>query len=158
MFHMAGTSTDQNKAIVRRFVDEVWNQGNLNVIDELVAPGFRGHGHMGAPHGGQSGGQPGGQHFAPGPEGTRQFVHLVRSAFLDLCVTVEQQLAEGDLVATRWTLRGTQQGAFMGMAPSGKQVSVSGTVIDRIANGTVAEEWIDWDRLGLMQQLGAMQR
>jgi predicted ester cyclase len=83
---------------------------------------------------------------------------VCRTALPDVRVIIEQQLAEGDLVATRWTPTGMHRGQFMGVAPSGKQVLVSGTVIDRIAGGKVAEEWIDWDRLGLLEQLGVVQR
>jgi steroid delta-isomerase-like uncharacterized protein len=139
-------SVDENKSIVRRFVDEVWNQGNLAVIDELVAPNFVGHGH-----GSRKG-------TSSGPENTREFIEMCRSAFPDLHVAIEWQVAEGDLVATRWTLSGTQRGQFMGVQPTGKRVTVSGTIFDRIDSGKVAEEWIDWDRLGLMQQLGTVQR
>jgi steroid delta-isomerase-like uncharacterized protein len=151
-------SANENKALVRRFVEEVWNQGNLGVIEHLVAPDFQDHGHMAAQQGSQPSGQPGEQHFATGPEGTRHFIQMIRSAFPDIQVTIEQELAEGDLVATHWTIRGTQHGPFMGIEPTGKQIQVQGVVIDRCAGGKVAEEWIAWDRLGLLQQLGAVQR
>ena len=81
---------------------------------------------------------------------------MYRTAFPDLHFTVEDQIAEGDMVANRVTARGTHQGEFMGIAPTGKQVTVTGITIDRIAGDKLEESWASWDFLGLMQQLGAI--
>jgi steroid delta-isomerase-like uncharacterized protein len=134
-------SADTNKEIVRRLGVEPW-QGNIDVIDELVAPDYIGHDPA----------QPE-QH---GPEGIKEFVTTYLAAFPDGKITIDEQLAEGDLVATRWTGRGTHQGELMGIPPTRKQVTVSGITISRVKNGKVAEEWSNWDTLGLLQQLGAV--
>jgi steroid delta-isomerase-like uncharacterized protein len=135
-------SSDQNKAIVRRAFEEPW-KGNLDVIDELIASDYVGH-------------DPAEPEPRRGPEGLREFVTAYRSAFPDVRVTVEQQLAEGDLVATRWTARGTHEGELMGIQPTGKQVTVSGMSISRLSNDKIVEGFQNWDTLGMMQQLGAV--
>ncbi len=91
-----------------------------------------------------------------GPDGYKQLVSDVRSAFPDLRLTVEDQIAEGDMVVTRWTLTGTHKGDFMGIPSTGVQVTVTGIDIDRIAFGKIVEEWTSDDVLGLMQQLGVI--
>jgi predicted ester cyclase len=92
----------------------------------------------------------------PGPAGVKLIIQGYKSAFPDLHVTVDQQLAEGDLVTTRWTATGTHQGELMGVAPTGKQATVTGILIDRFEGDRIAESWEVWDALGLMQQLGAV--
>ena len=91
-----------------------------------------------------------------GIDATKASIAAYRDAFPDLKLTVEEQIAEGDLVVTRWTARGTHQGELMGMAPTGKQATVTGITIDRLENGRIAESRTNWDALGLMQQLGAV--
>ena len=91
-----------------------------------------------------------------GIEGLAQFVSMMRSAFPDLRITVEDDMAEGDKVVTRWTRQGTHQGELMGVAPTGNQVTVTGITIHRIAEAKIVEEWSNWDALGLMQQIGAV--
>jgi steroid delta-isomerase-like uncharacterized protein len=91
-----------------------------------------------------------------GYEAYREEISAYRAAFPDLRYTVEDQLAEGDLVASRWTVRGTHRGELMGIAPTGKEIGLTGITIQRFANGKIAEEWWNWDTLGLMQQLGAI--
>jgi steroid delta-isomerase-like uncharacterized protein len=135
-------SSDQNKAIVRRVFEEPW-KGNLDVIDELIAGDYIGR-------------DPAGPEPLRGPEGVKEFVTTYRSAFPDAQITVEQQLAEGELVATRWTARGTHEGELMGIQPTGKQVTVSGLTISRLSNDKIVEEFQNWDTLGMMQQLGAV--
>jgi predicted ester cyclase len=83
-------------------------------------------------------------------------VSTYRAAFPDARITVEQQLAEGDLVATRWSGRGTHDGELMGVSPTGKQVTVSGLTISRLEGGKIVEEFQNWDTLGMLQQLGAV--
>lgn len=131
------------KAIARRFLEEAFNSGNLDVVDELVAPEFVNH-DAALP-------EPG-----VGIEAAKASITGYREAFPDLRLTIEQQLAEGEYVATRWSARGTHQGNLMGMAPTGKQATVTGITIDRIVDGRFVESWTNWDTLGLMQQLGVI--
>jgi steroid delta-isomerase-like uncharacterized protein len=131
------------KAIARRFLEEAFNSGNLDVVDELVAPEFVNH-DAALP-------EPG-----VGIEAAKASITGYREAFPDLRLTIEQQLAEGEYVTTRWSARGTHQGNLMGMAPTGKQATVTGITIDRIVDGRFVESWTNWDTLGLMQQLGVL--
>jgi steroid delta-isomerase-like uncharacterized protein len=130
----------QNKAIVRRVFDEVWVKGNMAVVDELIAPNHVDHRAM-----------PG---MPPGREGVKQLVSMYRGAFPDFRATIEDQLAEGDKVVTRWSAQGTHRGALMGIPATGKQVKFSGITINRIVGGKVSESWASVDQLGIMQQLG----
>jgi steroid delta-isomerase-like uncharacterized protein len=93
---------------------------------------------------------------APGREGVKQYVTLFRTAFPDLRATVDDVIAEGDRVVTRWTSRGTHQGELMGIPASGKRVTFSGITINRVSGGKVVEDRTNFDQLGLMQQLGAI--
>jgi steroid delta-isomerase-like uncharacterized protein len=135
-------STEENKAIIRRYIEEAFNHGNLGIIDELIAPDFTDHAAA-----------PG---LAPAREGQRQFVAMYRQAFPDLQTTIEDMIAEGDKVVTRWSARGTQQGELMGLPPSGRPATISGITINRIASGTIVEGWNNFDQLGLLQQLGVI--
>ena len=136
-------TAEDPKARSRRFFEEVWNRGNMAVLDELVAPELVDHNRA----------VPG---LPAGREGFRQWVTMVREAFPDVHFTIDDQIAEGDHVVTRWTARGTQRGAFMGIPASGKQVTVTGIALARYANGQNAENWVTWDKLGMLQQLGAL--
>lgn len=91
----------------------------------------------------------------PGIAGTKQWNHAIIKAFPDFNVTIEDQLSEDDKVVTRWTARGTHQGEFQGIRPTGKQSTVSGITISRYAGGKIVESWYEWDTLDMMQQLGA---
>jgi steroid delta-isomerase-like uncharacterized protein len=133
----------ETKAISRRFLEEAFNSGKLDVVDELVAPEFVNH-DAALP-------EP-----TVGIEAAKASINGYREAFPDLRLTVEQQLAEGELVTTRWSARGTHQGELMGMAATGKQATVTGITIDRIVDGRLVESWTNWDTLGLMQQLGVI--
>jgi predicted ester cyclase len=134
-------SADTNKEIVRRLGVEPW-EGNLGVIDELVAPHYVGHDPA----------MPDQQ----GPEGIKEFITGYLAAFPDGRITIDDQFASGDLVATRWMGRGTQTGELMGIPPTGKQVTITGITISRVEKGKVVEEWTNWDTLGMLQQLGAV--
>jgi steroid delta-isomerase-like uncharacterized protein len=136
------SSEHKNTTTVRRFVEESW-KGNLDVVDELTDRDYVGH-------------DPANPEPVRGPEGVRESISMYRAAFPDLRLTVEEQLAEGDLVATRWSSRGTQKGELMGIEPTGKQVTVSGVTISRLVDGKVVEEFHSWDTFGLMRQLDAM--
>jgi steroid delta-isomerase-like uncharacterized protein len=134
-------SAGENKALVRRYAEEVLNQSNLDLFDEIFAPDFV-----------QYGADP---DQVSGVEDLRQFFIMLRSGFPDFQVTIEDLFAaEGDKVVLRFTFRGTHQGAFMGVAPTGKQVTMTGIDIFRIADGKIVELWNEEDVLGMMQQLG----
>jgi len=130
-------STEHNKALVRRFIEEVWNQKHLASIDVLVATNYLDH----------TSGNP------PGPEGLKQFAEAYISAFPDLHTTIEDQVAEGDKVVTRWTSYGTNTGSFFGQPATGKSAMIAGMSIDRIADGKIVESWDALDQLGMLQQL-----
>jgi steroid delta-isomerase-like uncharacterized protein len=133
-------STEDNKAISRRNFEEVWNKGQLDLIPEIVAANLINHDPANPD--------------VQGPEGFRQLVTMYRTAFPDTQFTLEEQIAEGDKVVTRWTTRGTHQAELMGIAPTNKLVTVTGMTIDRLEGGKIAESWANWDTMGLMQQLG----
>jgi steroid delta-isomerase-like uncharacterized protein len=137
------TMSDSNKATSRRVLEDAFNQGKLDVIDELVTPKAVGH-------------DPSLPEDMIGPEGLKAMISGYRTAFPDVEITVEQQIGEGDLVATRWRARGTHEGDLMGMAATGKQVTITGITIDRFENDRIAESWTNWDTLGMLQQLGAI--
>jgi len=133
----------ENKALARRLVEEAFNAGRLDVTDELVASDFVGH-------------DPSLPEEVRGPAGVKEVIAGYRAAFPDIHVTIEDQIADGDRVVTRWRATGTHKGELMGMPATGKQATVTGITIDLIADGRIAESWDNWDTLGLMQQLGAI--
>jgi steroid delta-isomerase-like uncharacterized protein len=135
-------STEQNKAISRRFLVEVFGQGKLAVADEIVAPDHVDHGPSTLP------GMP------TGPEGSKMVVTIYRNAFPDIHFTIDEQIAEGDKVVTRWTGRGTHKGELAGIPATGKSATVTGVGVDRIVNGKIVESWGIFDQFGMMQQLG----
>lgn len=136
------TSTRQNKAVVRQFVD-AWNEADFEVIDEIVAAEAEHHDPMDPPD------------LPTGPAGEKQLIETYQSAFPDATLEIEDMLAEGDEVAVRWTGTGTHEGPFMGVEPTGEQVEIVGFEINRIEDGQIAESWVLFDALGLLQQLGA---
>ena len=136
--------SEQNKALARRAIEEIWNQGKLAVIDELVASNATYH----DPN------VPGGKFT--GPEGVKQFVQIYRGAFPDVRLTINDQIAEGDEVVTRWTATGTHKGQFMGIAPTNKHSTVTGVNIERFQNGKVVEGWANYDMFGMLQQMGVV--
>jgi steroid delta-isomerase-like uncharacterized protein len=135
-----GARESEHKAVVRRFIGQAFNAGDLAIIDELMTSDYVLHG---VPE-------------VRGPEGMKHFVTMYRRAFPDYACSVEDQIAEGDKVVTRWTARGTQQGELMGIPPTGKQVILPGVVVDRIVNGRLVETWLQVDVLGMLQQLGVV--
>lgn len=135
-------STQENKIIARRFYDEVLNKGNMSVADEILALDYLDHG---APPG-----------APPGPDGFRQFYAMVGSVFPDVHITIEDIIAEGDKVAVRLTVQGTQKGVFRGFAATGKHAKWTGIDIIRLAGGKMVERWSERDFLGMLQQVGAI--
>lgn len=129
-------------ALHRRYNDEVLSQGNLDLVDQLFTADYVDHAHA-SPE-------------IHGPHGLRQFLTMLVNAFPDRHFTVEDRVAEGDKLAVRWTLRGTHEGEFAGVAPTGKQVSVTGISIHRFAGDRIQESWDYYDALGLLQQFGVL--
>lgn len=133
---------ENNKALVRRSYEEVWSKGQIDEVVRLYGPDFILVDPL--------------AQGVRGPEGYRQYVLGLRIPFPDLCFTVEEQIAEGDQVATRWRAQGTQQGEFMGIPPTGKVGEITGTTISRIVAGQIVEEKSNWDALLLLQTLGVI--
>ena len=135
----------ENKAIARRSIEEIFNKGNLAVADELIAANAVTH-------------DPADPNAGRGPQAAKEQATMYRTAFPDLHVTIDEMIAEGDKVVTRWTARGTHKGDLMGIAPTGKQVTITGITIDRMTGGKAEEGWTNWDTMGMMQQLGVVQQ
>ncbi len=134
-------STQENKAIVRRLLEDIWSNGKLDVVDEIFTTNFVRHG-------------PALEGEVSGREGFKRLVSMYRSTFPDLRTSLEDQVAEGALVVTRWTARGTHRGELMGTAPTGKSATITGVLINRVAGGKIEAEWAYYDALGMLQQLG----
>ncbi len=141
-------STQQNIANYRRFIEEAWNKGHVAVVDELAAPGLV---LRFMPPG-----------TPPGGESIKRYITTMREAFPDVTITIEDQVAAGDKLVTRWTMAGTHRGPYLNylktvMSPTGKKFSAGGIDIWRYdANGKWVECWSSFDRLGFLQQLGAL--
>jgi steroid delta-isomerase-like uncharacterized protein len=131
--------SEQNKKVARRVFEEVQSRGDFALVSELYAGDFVSFSPFGEAH---------------GPEGEKRFVTILRQVFPDLVVTVEDQVAEGDRVATRWTALGTHQGEFQGIPPTGRQMAITGISIFRIADSKILEAWGNPDMLGMLMQLG----
>ena len=134
--------SEENKAIARRDYEEIWNNKNLDAIDDLYEPDHIRRGGLGE----------------PGNDGYRQFVTLYTDAFPDLHFTVEDIFAEGSKVVIRWTANGTHKGDLPDIPATGTLVTVTGISIYTLKNGKIVEEWGQWDSLGLMQQLGVLEQ
>jgi steroid delta-isomerase-like uncharacterized protein len=135
--------SEHNKAIVRRLFTELWNNGNLSVADEVFAPNYAHY-------------DPSTPDFGRGPDSEKKRAALYRAAFPDLHLTIEDVIAEGETVMTRWSCRGSHKGDLNGIAPTGKHITISGVTVARVSNGKIVEGYVNWDALGLMQQLGVV--
>jgi len=135
--------SEQNKSVVRRLFDELWNKGNMQVADELIAPTYQHH-DSSSPD------------FGKGPEGEKKRVNLYRNAFHDLRLNIEDLYADGETVMARWSCRGVHKGDLSGIAPTGKQFAITGVTICRFTDGKIVEGYVNWDALGLMRQLGVV--
>jgi predicted ester cyclase len=136
-------STEENKQVVLRWREEIWNKRNVNIIDELHAPDYVGH---------YSG-------VIPGPiQGREALKHLFAAylAAFEIQVTPEFLIAEGDMVVVHDTNRVKHTGAFQGIPPTGKEATVTSTDIYRMVDGKIVEQWLESDFTGLMQQLGVI--
>jgi steroid delta-isomerase-like uncharacterized protein len=135
-------TVDANKALVRRFYEEVWSRGNLDVADEVFAPDYVRHDFRAT--------EP-----EAGPDGQKGIAAHFRAAFPDLSFRIDFLLAEGDMVAGRWTASGTHSGPWAGIPPTGRTMRFSAVNVFRFDRGKVVELWNHRDDLGLLEQLGA---
>jgi predicted ester cyclase len=134
--------SEENKAIARRFFEQVWNEKNLSAIDELAAANYEDHN------------QPPG--MPSGIDGLKQTIAMYQGAFPDVRMTAEDEFAVGDKVVIRWTGRGSHTGDLMGIPPTGKQVTVTGIDVYRVSGGKLVERWGEFDQMGMMQQIGVV--
>jgi serine phosphatase RsbU (regulator of sigma subunit) len=133
------SAAEENKAIFRRYAEEVGNQHNFEIVDEIFER-YIAH-------------QPDGSTLVRGPEDVKRFQGEFHSAFSDFHISIEEQIAEGDKVVSHYTIRGTHQGAFRGMAPTGKEIELKGVTTFRFSpEGKVVETWDSYDQLSLMRQ------
>jgi steroid delta-isomerase-like uncharacterized protein len=138
-----GPVSEEIKALVRRQEEDLFSGGNLELADEIYAPDYVGH-------------DPSNPEEVRGLQAAKQAAADYRRAFPDLRVTVEDLIAEGDKVAARLRVRGTHLGDLNGIAPTGRRVDFTGIVISRVEGGRIAEDWANFDDLGMMRQLGVI--
>ena len=131
-------STEANKALIREFFAQVWNQGSEAAIDRFIAADAAGND----------------PDFGMGREGFKRQWREWQAAFPDIHFAIEEMVAEGDTVVTRWTVTGTQQGPFLGIPATGRRIEVSGMSLDHLKDGVLVSGFDGWDNLGLRQQLG----
>ena len=136
-------SIEQNKAVFRQIVEEIFNQGNISLFDELVAPDFIEHEEL----------PPG---IPVGRDGAKVLFTQLRSAFPDFNAEIEDLIAEGDRVVVRMKWTGTHEGEFMGIPPTGRSISIEVIDIVRFEGGKFVEHWGIMDNMGMMQQLGVV--
>lgn len=137
------SAIEQNRCLVTRYFDEVWNQGKLEVLDELIAPGYINH-------------SPRTPNPKPGPEGLKPIVEAIRRGMPDVNYAIQDMVVAPDKVAVRLVVTGTHTGDFFGIAPTGKRVTVNQFQIERIESGKIVEHWRQTDDLAMMQQLGLL--
>ncbi len=135
--------SEENKALARREVEEFFSEGNIEVANEIYAVDFVDH-DLAIPM------------EMRGPEEMKEYVGMYHAAFPDFRVTLEDQVAEGEKVVNRWTAEGTHQGEFMGVAPTGNRVRFTGMHLSCISGGRLVESWQNYDSLGLLRQIGAV--
>ena len=133
--------SDQNKALARRWFEDLFSRGDVDAANEILSAEFVDH----LP-----------REEERGIEELKHYVSIYRTAFPDIQDTEEDIVAEGDKVVVRWRSRGTHQGEFMGVAPTGRQVTFTGMRLFRIAGDMIAESWVNIDERGLQEQLGAV--
>lgn len=138
-------SNEQNKSTARRWFTDIIAQGQLGVADEIFAANHVIHDPHGPPNG-----------WPEGPEGLKMVASVFGGGFRDWDIVVEDQIAEGECVASRWVASAINSGPVMGMPPTGRTVHVTGVNVARFAEGKIAESWFNFDMLSLLQQLGAI--
>jgi steroid delta-isomerase-like uncharacterized protein len=136
-------ANEQNEAVVRQTF-EAFSSGDTSAAEELIAADAVAH-------------DPAQPEEARGPEGFKQTVELYRGAFSDLEFTIDEMFSDRDLVCTRWSTSATHDGDLMGISATGNHITGSGISIDRVVDGKVAESWVQWDNMGLLQQIGAFE-
>jgi steroid delta-isomerase-like uncharacterized protein len=130
----------QFHSTIYRLFEEALNQGNLDVVDELLSPDHFAHNAFG---GGPN-----------GPQGLKCLIAMFRSAFPDLHFSLEDEIREGNKIAAHWTMRGTHKGLYLGNPPTGRAVEAQGIIFARTVNGRIVEDWTVMDQMGILQQLG----
>ena len=135
-------SAQESKITMRRYLD-VYEQGNIDLLDELLAPDYINH-------------TPATPELPIGPEGAKGVVSMFRAGMPDLKVVVEDMIAEGDKVDTRYTLEGTHEGELFGVPPTGKRLSIKSITVERVSEGKIREHWRVTESLDMMQQLGVV--
>jgi steroid delta-isomerase-like uncharacterized protein len=138
-------SVERNKDLARQAIG-IWTTGVFDAVDELYAPEYVNHQHH----------DPDDPRDIHGAEAMKRFARKFREAFPDFHDSVDIQIAEGDMVATRFTSTGTHRGTFIGVEPTNRELTWTGITIDRIAEGKIVESWANWDMMGMMQQLNAV--
>ncbi len=133
--------SSDNKEVARRFIDECWSQGKLEAVRELVSNECRYH-------------DPAFPSLTSGAENINRHISTCRSGFPDLKFTIDDTIAERNEVVIHWTAAGTHKAQFLGMSPTNRAATVSGTSIFRIEGGKITEQWVDWNLMTLMEQLG----
>jgi predicted ester cyclase len=133
--------SEANKTAMRQFFQRVYNEGDVKFLDELAAPNFVSHDRGNPTH---------------DRDGVKQIAGAIKAAFPDVSFTADDVLCEGDRVAARFTMKGTQTGEFMGVPATNKPVVVTGIDIVRFENGKAVEHWHEWSGMELLQQLGVM--
>ena len=131
----------ENKAIIRRLYEEVWNKRNLALIDKLMSPSHALY-------------EPNVPDSRVGPQAYRATVNRFLSGMPDVCFTIQDMISEKSKVAVVWIMSGTHQGEFIGVPATNKKVSVEGVTIHQVENGKILDSYASWDRLGLLRQLG----
>jgi steroid delta-isomerase-like uncharacterized protein len=132
--------TDHTDSLIQQLFEEAFNQGHLDVVDEVLTPDYFTHNAFG--------GTPN------GPKALKWLITMFRTAFPDLHCTIEDEITQGNKVAVHWTMCGTHRGLFLGNPPTGRQIEVQGMIFGRIENGRIVEDWTLIDQIGILQQLG----
>jgi steroid delta-isomerase-like uncharacterized protein len=135
---------DDKRAFVRRWFEEIWNQGRYELVDELLHPNALAHGL-------REGGQP-----VRGPEELKMFQRAFRAGFPDIHIDIDDLVVEDEKVAARFTARATHRGDFFGVAATGREINVSGMCLVVIRDGRMVEAWNQYDLLGILRQIGAL--
>ena len=133
----------QNEAIAHRYFEEIFNQGKLDVAEEIVANTHINHDRV---------------NEVQGIGGVKELAAKYRTAFPDLHLATEDTISQGDKVVVRWSWSGTHKGDLAGLAPTGKQTGGTGITVFRVADGKIAESWVNWDTLGMLEKLGVVQQ
>ncbi|MDP1573775.1 MAG: ester cyclase [Coxiellaceae bacterium] len=134
-------TVEKNKILIQRYFEEAWNQGKLEVLDEIIDQNYINH-------------SPGSPNPEPGPKGLKPIISAIRKGFPDLHFEIKNMVVTDDQVAIHSVMHGTHTGELFGMAPTGKKVAVNQMQIERIKNEKIVEHWRQSDDMGMMRQLG----